>query len=161
MGKKASGQATDNRFYKSRIDAAEQDETFTSREKASLVLGIDRTRLARIEGDSILPHPDEVAVMAKCYDDPGLPLHYCAEYCPLGRGRALPVDDGDLDRLTLRVLGSLQSAGALTDKLVAITSDGKIEKAEEETLREVLELLDNVAAAGASLKLWAEKHTSI
>ena len=161
MGKKASGQATENRFYKSRIDAAEADETFTSREKASLVLGIDRTRLARIEGDTVLPHPDEVAVMAKCYGDPALPLHYCAENCPLGRGRTLPVDDGDLDRLTLRVLGSLQSAGALTEKLVAITSDGKIEKAEEETLREVLELLDNVAAAGASLKLWAEKHTSI
>ena len=161
MGKKASGQTTENLFYRARLAAAEADETFSSREKASLVLGIDRTRLARIEGDAVLPHPDEVAVMAKCYGDPALPLHYCAENCPLGQGRAVPVDDGDLDRLTLRVLGSLQSAGELTEKLVAITSDGKIEKAEEETLREVLALLDRVSAAGASLKLWAEKNTTV
>ena len=54
MGKKAT-KTLDNMYYKARMEAAEQCEDFSSREKAAEILGIDRTRLARIELETILP----------------------------------------------------------------------------------------------------------
>ena len=64
MGKKAT-KAADNRYYLARSEAAEQNPDFSSREKAAEIIGIDRTRLARIELDTITPYPEEVRAMAK------------------------------------------------------------------------------------------------
>ena len=62
MGKKAT-KTLDNMYYKARMDAAERNEDFSSREKAAEILGIDRTRLARIELETIFPYPEEVVLM--------------------------------------------------------------------------------------------------
>lgn len=48
MGKKAT-KAADNMYYLARSEAAEHNPDFSSREKAAEIIGIDRTRLARIE----------------------------------------------------------------------------------------------------------------
>ena len=48
MGKKAT-KAADNMYYLARCEAAETNADFSSREKAAELVGIDRTRLARIE----------------------------------------------------------------------------------------------------------------
>ena len=50
MGKKAT-KAADNMYYLARSEAAEENSDFSSREKAAELIGIDRTRLARIELD--------------------------------------------------------------------------------------------------------------
>ena len=62
MGKKAT-KAADNMYYQARCEAAEKNEEFSSREKAAEIVGIDRTRLARIELDAIMPYPEEVKAM--------------------------------------------------------------------------------------------------
>ena len=54
MGKKAT-KAADNMYYLARCEAAETNADFSSREKAAELVGIDRTRLARIELDTIVP----------------------------------------------------------------------------------------------------------
>ena len=66
MGKKAT-KAADNMYYLARCEAAETNADFSSREKAAELVGIDRTRLARIELDTIVPYPEEVKAMAKAY----------------------------------------------------------------------------------------------
>lgn len=46
---KKATKASDNRYYQARFSAAQKNTDFESREAASDVVGIDRTRLARIE----------------------------------------------------------------------------------------------------------------
>ena len=59
MGKKAT-KAADNMYYLARCEAAETNADFSSREKAAELVGIDRTRLARIELDTIVPYPEDI-----------------------------------------------------------------------------------------------------
>lgn len=55
MGRRAT-KASDNIFYQARVEAMEKNPEFSSREKASDVIGIDRTRLARIELSEVVPY---------------------------------------------------------------------------------------------------------
>lgn len=61
---KQATKAADNAFYKARIAASKCNDRLASREGASEELGIDRTRLARIELGSLNPYPEEVLLMA-------------------------------------------------------------------------------------------------
>ena len=59
MSKKAT-KAADNMYYLARCEVSACNDDFSSREKAAEIVGIDRTRLARIELDTITPYPEEV-----------------------------------------------------------------------------------------------------
>ena len=69
MGKKAT-KAADNMYYLARCEAESNNSDLSSREKAAEIIGIDRTRLARIELDTIVPYPEEVKAMAEVYNTP-------------------------------------------------------------------------------------------
>ena len=107
MGKKAT-KAAGNVYYNARSEAAEYDTVFASRESASEVLGIERTRLANIELGNLTPYPEEVKCMAREYNTPELCNSYCANECPIGVGSVKEVKMDDFDRLSLKVLGSLK-----------------------------------------------------
>ena len=107
MGKKAT-KAADNMYYLARCEAENNNPDFSSREKSAEIIGIDRTRLARIELDTIVPYPEEVKAMAEAYNTPELCNSYCARECPLGRDSVKEVTIDDFDRLALKVLGSLK-----------------------------------------------------
>ncbi len=157
MGKKAT-KAADNMYYQARSEAAETNEEFSSREKAAELVGIDRTRLARIELDTVAPYPEEVKAMAMAYNTPELAVSYCAQECPLGRGRVKEVDIDDFDRLALKVLGSLKDIDSLRSSLIAISEDGVIERSEQATFDTILSSLDKISHNAKALKLWAIKN---
>lgn len=69
---KMATKAADNVFYKARIAAASWNDRLGSREGASEVTGIDRTRLANIELGTINPHPEEVLMLSDTYNAPEL-----------------------------------------------------------------------------------------
>lgn len=69
---KMATKAVDNVFYKARIAAASWNDRLGSREGASEVTGIDRTRLANIELGTINPHPEEVLMLSDTYNAPEL-----------------------------------------------------------------------------------------
>lgn len=75
--------AANNVFYLARKEAEKLNDRLGSREGAEEETGIDRTRLARIEGGVLVPHPEEVWMMAQAYQAPQLCNHYCARLCPL------------------------------------------------------------------------------
>ena len=62
---KMATKAADNVFYKARIAASSWNDRLGSREGASEVTGIDRTRLANIELGTINPHPEEVLMLSE------------------------------------------------------------------------------------------------
>ena len=62
MGKPTK--AAENPYCKARIGCSAYNDILKSREGASEVTGIDRTRIAHIELDTVTPYPDEVVLMA-------------------------------------------------------------------------------------------------
>lgn len=157
MGKKAT-KAADNMYYLARCEAAESKDEFSSREKAAEIIGIDRTRLARIELDTIAPYPEEVKAMAEVYNVPELCNSYCARECPIGRDNVHEVTIDDFDRLALKVLGSLKDIDSLRASLIAISEDGVIEEGERPAFQEILDSLEKISTNAKALQLWAIKN---
>lgn len=56
---KYATKAAGNMFCQARYEAAKFNERLSSREGAAEELGVDRTRLARIELGSVIPYPEE------------------------------------------------------------------------------------------------------
>lgn len=175
MGKKAT-KAADNMYYLARCEAAEGNteknggapplpeevrSALTSREKAAELLGIDRTRLARIELDTISPYPEEVKAMAKVYNTPELCNAYCARECPIGRQSVPKVTIDDFDRLALKVLGSLKDIDSLRASLIAISEDGVIDEKERPAFQDILDDLEKISINAKALQLWAIKNIKI
>lgn len=160
MGKRAT-KTLDNMYYKARMEAASENDDFSSREKTAELLGIDRTRLARIELETLFPYPEEVVQMAKVYNAPELLNYFCARECPIGKGNVHEITIDDFDRLALKVLGSLKDIDQLRMSLIAISEDGVIEAAEEKQFYSILDSLDKIATNATSLKVWAQKNIKV
>lgn len=94
---KFATKAADNMFCQARYEAAKFNERLSSREGAAEELGVDRTRLARIELGSVTPYPEEVLLMADIYRAPELKGNYCREMCPLGKGMPKIESHQDID----------------------------------------------------------------
>lgn len=159
MGKKAT-KAADNMYCIARYQAAEVNDSFSSREKASELLNMDRTRLANIELGNIIPYPEEVLAMSKKYNSPELCNSHCAEQCPIGKQTVSKVEIDDFDRLSLKVLGSLRNIDTISKSLIEISEDGKIDADEREEFKEILNSLEKISDNAKALKLWAEKNIS-
>lgn len=157
MGKKAT-KAADNMYYLARCEAQNKNDDFSSREKVAELIGIDRTRLARIELDAIAPYPEEVKAMAEAYNMPELCNSYCARECPIGRDNVREVTIDDFDRLALKVLGSLKDIDSLRASLIAISEDGIIEESERPAFQEILDSLEKISTNAKALQLWAIKN---
>lgn len=63
---KYATKAAGNMFCQARYEAAKFNERLGSREGAAEELGVDRTRLARIELGSVTPYPEEVLLIICC-----------------------------------------------------------------------------------------------
>ncbi|MGN1145347.1 MAG: XRE family transcriptional regulator [Acetatifactor sp.] len=157
MGKKAT-KAADNMYYIARSEAQACNSELSSRERAAEIIGIDRTRLARIELDAIAPYPEEVKAMAEVYDTPELCNSYCAKECPIGRDSVKEVTIDDFDRLALKVLGSLKDIDSLRASLIAISEDGVIDESEEPAFQAILDSLEKISTNAKALQLWAVKN---
>jgi len=155
---KTATKAADNMYYISRYEAAREDETLSSREKAAEQLGIDRTRLARIELGSVNPFPDEVETMSRVYNCPELCNYYCSTDCPIGRNTVKRVQLDDFDRLSLKVLGALKDVGELRDTLIEVSEDGMVREHEMDKFVSILESLDKIATTAQALSIWARKN---
>lgn len=105
---KMATKAADNVFYKARIAAASWNDRLGSREGASEVTGIDRTRLANIELGTINPHPEEVLMLSDTYNAPELQNHFCSHLCPLGIGTISPIELEELERVTLQLMAAFR-----------------------------------------------------
>lgn len=150
--------AANSPFYKARMEAAAFNDNYNSREGAAEELGIDRTRLARVELGSINPYPEEVLMMADTYNCPELTNHYCAKLCPLGKETIQEAELLHLDRLTIKVLGALEESGFIAKTLLRLVDDGNITNDEIDETMEVLEALTRIARTATQMNLWVEKN---
>lgn len=157
MAKKAT-KAADNIFYKARMEAAACNDRLSSREGAAEQLGIDRTRLARIELGSLNPYPEEVLLMSDAYNAPELNNYFCSKMCPLGKETIPTAELLHLDRLTIRILTALGNTEFIQRTILEIVKDGVISDDEQPRVEQILTALENVSKVALEMKLWVEKN---
>jgi len=147
----------DTVYKQARKRAAKKDPRLKSCEKAQNVLGIERTRLLRIEGGKLIPHPEDVGVLAQAYEAPELINYYCTKQCPLGRERGMePLVHNDLDRIIVLLMTSLHTIERVEDELCRIFEDGKVSEEEKKDFKRLINTLSKIAYSAESLKLWAD-----
>lgn len=124
--------AANNVFCIARKQAASFNDNLNSREGASEELGIDRTRLARIELGSLNPYPEEVLMMSDVYNAP--------------------------DRLTIKILSALNDADYIPQTLIKVVEDGIITEEEKPEIEKILASLQKISEAATETRIWIEKH---
>jgi len=129
-----------------------------TRESASELLEtLAPERIEKIENDRLLPHPEEVMVMAEKYKQPGLCNYYCANQCPIGQQYVPEIKPKDLSQIVLEMLASLNSMQKEKDRLIEITVDGKISGDELQDFIAIQDQLEKISVAVETLQLWAER----
>lgn len=158
---KMATKAADNVWYQARIAAAAWNDKLKSREGASEVTGIDRTRLAYIELGTVIPHPDEALMLSDVYNAPELCNHFCSTQCPLGCVKVEPVKLAELEGTTLQLLKTLNALDITTIQtdLVDIAADGTIDEDERPRMEAILFALTETAKKIEALKLLFLKQT--
>ena len=129
-----------------------------TRETASELLEtLSPERIEKIENDRVLPHPDEVLLMAQKYKQPSLCNYYCANQCPIGAQYVPEIKVKDLSQIILEMLASLNSMQKEKDRLIEITVDGKISGDELADFIDIQEQLEKISIAVETLQLWSER----
>ena len=158
---KKATKASDSQYYQARYNAAQNNPVFESRESASDVIGIDRTRLARIELGNVTPYADEVLAMSKAYNCPELCYNYCSSECPIGMKTMKNIEVSSFDRLSLKVIGSLNDIEELKESIISISQDGEVDISEMDEFKQVLDSLGKISDSAKALQLWAMKNFNL
>ena len=114
-------------------------------------------RIEKIENGRVLPHPEEVLVMAQKYRQPGICNYYCAKQCPIGKQYVPEIKTKDLSQIILEMLASLNSMQKEKDRLIEITVDGKVTGEELADFVTIQEKLEQISMAVEALQLWSER----
>lgn len=155
---RSATKAANNPFYIARREAAKHNDRLWSREGAEEEMGIDRTRLAKIESGALTPYPEEVWLMSQTYNAPQLCNQFCSRECPLGRETIPPCDLLELDRLTVEVMAAMRKAGFTEETILDIAEDGAITQEEVPRLQKAAESLEAMEKASVALRLWISKY---
>lgn len=151
--------AAGNVYCKARMEAAKKNDFLNSREGAAEALGMSKDALAKYELDLCKTVPVEsVVLMADLYHTPELLNYYCANECPIGRGRIFEVEDKPVEQITLQMISLLRGVDEVKNTLIDIASDGSIDEPDKPKLYDVIEWLDRMIRSVNELKLYAEKH---
>lgn len=159
MSKKAT-KAIDNIFYKARMEAAKFNDSLNSREGASEKIGIDRTRLARIELGSLNPYPEEVLLISDTYNAPELLNHYCCHECPIGQHIAIPINQENVEniyKLSISIFNLLGAGNEMSTTLLDVVEDGKITEDEKPKVDYIVGNLKKLSGLTNELVIALEK----
>ena len=149
----------ENVYFRYRKQAAKIDDRLNSRAGAAELLDTSESSVTAYELGNVKVVPvDIVHLMAEVYRAPELRYYYCRNECPLGKCCVPEIEVQELDRLTLRVLGSLRKIEFVAGVLIDIMDDGKITPDEHVSLFRIIETLDRIATHVPELKIWVEKN---
>lgn len=148
------------RYFTARMDASRRNPLLSDRVRAGQAAGVSPRYLSDIESGHARPGPDKVAGMAEAYKDPALLSFYCAEQCPVGRGRMTAVDPSKpVANTALGLVANGAQFLAATVELSRILEDSHIDDGEKEQAREAVRYFClTVGPKCEELKIWAEKH---
>ncbi|MCR4618720.1 MAG: helix-turn-helix domain-containing protein [Lachnospiraceae bacterium] len=151
MGKKSV------RENKNEYQIARENLNLTREAASELMQYVSDDRIEKIETEKSLPHPDEILLMAKAYKAPHLCNYFCSHECPIGQENVPEVQYKSLAEITLAMLSSLNSMDKYKNRLIEITSNGRVDEDEVEDFETIREKLDQISLMTQSLKLWVDK----
>ena len=146
-----------NAYFDARKRASSLNDSLNSRDGAAVMLGMDRSRLYRIESGVNQPTPEEVLLMADLYNAPELRNYYCRNKCPLGCNHIEAKADG-IDRIAVRAFSGFRELEQTKEILCDIAKDGRVSEGELEEIQKVIEIFDEIEGIGKSLKILVEKN---
>lgn len=152
MGRIAT-KAVANVWYKARLAAGAWDARMKSRAGAAEVLGISESAVSdtELEYEKAMT-PDKAELMAVGYKAPHLINHYCSEQCPLGAWHDISAKQVELDEAVVKLLKDIKEARELTDKLLAVAYDNKLDKGEVAELSDAMNKLSNLSSTISEFK---------
>lgn len=151
MGK-ASVRENKNIYFRTR------EELGLTREQAGdLFETITPERIEKIENERISPQPRDVLEMSQGYKKPTLCNYYCSSECPIGKQYVPKVEVKELSAIVLEMLASLNAVNHKQERLIEITSDGKIDNDEIDDFIYIQDELERISITVETLQLWAEK----
>jgi len=155
MGK--ATKAADSPYYKARISCAPCNDRLASREGASEIVGIERTRLARIELGSLVPYPEEVLMMSDTYNAPELLNYHCTTDCPIGRHTVIKADTRSIEQIAVNAYLALKNAQIIKETILEIAEDGKITEDEKPKMAEIMNMLGEITKVTTELGIIVRK----
>ena len=150
----------ENVYFECRKKAAIHNERLNSRAGAVEILGISESTLAHYELGITKNIPvDVVVMMAEVYNAPELKCIYCKSECPIGKELPIATEAGNIEGITVRMLAGLEDEkiDKIQKTLLRIDEDGKVEAAEREKLKEMVQSLDGVYKAITELRMITER----
>ncbi|MBQ8138755.1 MAG: helix-turn-helix transcriptional regulator [Lachnospiraceae bacterium] len=151
MGKKSV------RENKNEYQLARENLNLTREAASEIMKYVSDDRIEKIESEKSLPHPDEIMLMAKAYKAPHLCNYFCSHECPIGQENVPELEYKSLAEITLAMLSSLNSMDKYKNRLIEITSNGRVDEDEVEDFETIREKLEQISVMTQSLKLWVDK----
>ncbi len=128
-----------------------------SREAASERLEfVSADRIEKIESGRSAPHPDEVLLMEKGYEDPELSNYYCTHECPIGMKYVQRVELKELPQLTVELLSALNAMEEEKNRLIDISVDGRVSDTERKQFNVILSKLSALDRSIRGMRIWIE-----
>ena len=135
-----------------------REELGLSREKASELLeSVPPERIEKIDSEKVLPHPEEVLIMADKYKSPELCNYYCSNQCPIGQQYVPEIKMKELPQIILETVASLNKMNKKQERLIEITADGIIDNDELDDFIYIQEELEKISVNVETLQLWTER----
>jgi len=122
------------------------------------LLGISTSTLANYElGITKTVPPDAVVMMSDLYNAPELKYYYCANDCPIGRRMPIPTTFESIQIMAIKAMQRLNSIEDIKIKLVEVSAEGKVTKANLSTVMNLMDGLDGLCQALGELRLACQK----
>ena len=151
--------STDTVYKKARIEASKFNDKLRNREGASELLGVSTSSLLNYEtGVCKQIPPDVVVKMAEIYSAPELMDYYCCNECVIGKHIAPQVEILEMDRITIRIVSSLENIDSVKKELLDITEDEIITNDEKPKLDHIVKTLDKISVESRELEIWVQKN---
>lgn len=152
MGKRST------RENKNMYQICRENQNLTREGASELMQYISDDRIEKIESEKSLPHPDEIVIMAKAYKAPHLCNYFCSHECPIGQETVPEIEYKSLAEITLAMLSSFNTMEGYKNRLIDITSNGRVDPDEVEDFKKISAQLYNIVNCANSLKLWVDKQ---
>lgn len=135
-----------------------REELGLSQEKASELLEcVPPERIEKIDSEKVLPHPEEVLIMADKYKSPELCNYYCSNQCQIGQQYVPEIKMKELPQIILETVASLNKMNKKQERLIEITADGIIDNDELDDFIYIQEELEKISVNVETLQLWSER----
>ena len=129
-----------------------------TREHASDVIdGITPSRLEKLENGRTTVQPEDVVMLARAYQEPGLCNYYCTHECAIGRKSVPEIEEKELPQIAVEMVNRISRLNQKKDLILQIAEDGTVTEDEYRDFSDLKQLIDSLVVSAETLKLWLNK----